>query len=102
MAISSITLSELIYGAEKSSHPNKNLDTIEKFISHLEVLSYDPTASQQYGRIKSQLERKGQMIGENDLHIAAHAISRSLTLVSNNLRGFERIPNLDLENWGTL
>jgi len=102
MAISSITLSEVIYGAEKSSHPNKNLDTIEEFISHLEVLFYDPTTSQQYGRIKSQLERKGQMIGEIDLHIAAHASSHSLTLVSNNLREFERIPNLDLENWVTL
>jgi len=99
MAISSITLAELIYGAEKSQHVDKNLEAIEEFISHLEVLSYDAKASQHYGQIKSGLEKKGQLIVENDLHIAAHAISQGFILISNNLKEFSRVPNLALENW---
>ena len=99
MAISSITLSELFYGAEKSINVDKNLEAIEEFISHLEVLSYDAKASQHYGQIKAALEKKGEVIGENDIHIAAHAISQGLILVTNNLREFKRVPNLALENW---
>jgi tRNA(fMet)-specific endonuclease VapC len=99
MAISTITLSELIYGAEKSSNIGQNLKTIEEFVSHLEVLPYDIKASQHYGQIKASLEKKGNIIGENDIHIAAHAISQGLILVTNNLREFERVPNLKLENW---
>ncbi|QWD14739.1 type II toxin-antitoxin system VapC family toxin [Polynucleobacter paneuropaeus] len=99
MAISSITLSELIYGAEKSANVDKNLEAVEDFVSHLDVLSYDARASQQYGQIKASLEKRGVLIGENDIHIAAHAISQGLILVSNNLKGFKRVPNLALENW---
>ncbi|QWD87297.1 type II toxin-antitoxin system VapC family toxin [Polynucleobacter paludilacus] len=99
MAISSITLSELIYGAEKSANVDKNLEAVEDFVSHLDVLSYDAKASQQYGQIKAGLEKRGELIGENDIHIAAHAISQGLILVSNNLKEFKRVPNLALENW---
>jgi tRNA(fMet)-specific endonuclease VapC len=99
MSISSITLSELIYGAEKSPNVDKNLEAVEEFISHLEVLSYDAKASQHYGQIKASLEKRGQIIGENDIHIAAHAVSQGLILVTNNLREFKRVPNLALENW---
>jgi tRNA(fMet)-specific endonuclease VapC len=99
MAISSITLSELIYGAEKSPNVDQNLEAIEEFISHLEVLPYGPKASQHYGQIKAALERKGEIIGENDIHIAAHAISQGLILVTNNSREFKRVANLALENW---
>ena len=99
MAISSITLSELFYGAEKSAKTDQNLEAIEEFVSHLEVLPYDAKASQHYGRIKAALEKKGQIIGENDIHIAAHATSHGLILVTNNLREFKRVPNLALENW---
>ena len=99
MAISSITLSELMYGAEKSINTDKNLEAVEEFVSHLEVLPYDAKASQHYGQIKAALEKKGQIIGENDIHIAAHAISHGLILVSNNVREFKRVPNLALENW---
>lgn len=99
MAISSITLSELIYGAEKSANVDKNLEAIEEFISHLDVLPYDAKASQHYGQIKAVLEKKGEIIGENDIHIAAHAISHVLILVTNNLKEFKRVPNLALENW---
>lgn len=99
MAISSITLSELIFGAEKSLNVDKNLEAIEEFVSHLDVLPYDAKASQQYGHIKAALEKRGEIIGENDIHIAAHAISQGLILVTNNLREFKRVPNLALENW---
>ena len=68
MAISSITLSELIYGAEKSQNVDKNLEAIEEFISHLDVLPYDAKASQHYGQIKARLEMKGEIIGENDIN----------------------------------
>ena len=99
MAISSITLSELIYGAEKSANVDKNLEAVEDFVSHLDVFSYDAKASQQYGQIKAGLEKRGELIGENDIHIAAQAISQGLILVSNNLKEFKRVPNLALENW---
>lgn len=99
MAISSITLSELIYGAEKSANIDRNLEAIEEFISHLEVLPYDAKASQHYGQIKASLDKRGEIIGENDIHIAAHAISQGLILVTNNLREFQRVSNLALENW---
>jgi tRNA(fMet)-specific endonuclease VapC len=99
MAISSITLSELMYGAEKSLNTDKNLEAVEEFVSHLEILPYDAKASQHYGQLKAALEKKGQIIGENDIHIAAHAISHGLILVSSNVREFKRVPNLALENW---
>jgi tRNA(fMet)-specific endonuclease VapC len=99
MAISSITLSELIYGAEKSPNMDKNLEAIEEFVSHLDVLPYDAKASQHYGQIKAALEKRGEIIGENDIHIAAHAISQGLILVTNNLQEFKRVPNLARENW---
>ena len=99
MAISSITLSELIYGAEKSAAVDKNLRVVEEFVSHLEVLPYDAKASQHYGQIKSFLEKKGTVIGEKDIHISAHAISQGLILVTNNLKEFKRVPHLALENW---
>ncbi len=99
MAISAITLAELQHGAEKSSDPAANLAVVEDLCSRLEVLPYGSKAAQHYGSIRAALEKQGQMIGVNDLHIAAHARSEGLTLVSNNLREFERVPALQFENW---
>ena len=99
MAISVITLSELHHGAEKSARATQNLDVIEEFSSRLQVLPYTEKTSQHYGSIRSVLEKKGQIIGVNDLHIAAHARSEGLVLVTNNVREFERIPALAVENW---
>lgn len=99
IAISSITLAELIHGAEKSSKPAHNYGVIEDFCSRLEVLSYSAKAAQHYGSIRAALEKTGQKIGVNDLHIAGHARSEGLVLVTNNLREFERVPALQLENW---
>jgi tRNA(fMet)-specific endonuclease VapC len=99
MAISSITLSELLHGAEKSERIAANLAVVEDFCSRMEVLAYGPKACQHYGSIRAALERAGTPIGVNDLHIAAHARSEGLTLVTNNEREFVRVPALQMENW---
>jgi len=99
MCISSITLAELLHGVEKSSMPDHNLRQVEDFISRLDVLTYGSKAAAHYGEIRAELERKGTPIGVNDLHIAGHARSEGLTLVSNNLREFERVDALRLVNW---
>ena len=99
MAISAITLAELIHGAEKSTRVAQNLAVVDDFASRLEVVPYTSRASQHYGAIRAVLERAGRPIGVNDLHIAAHARSEGLTLVTNNLAEFERVPGLLTENW---
>jgi len=99
MAISSITLAELLHGAEKSSRVSENLAAIEDFCSRLEVLTYGPKAAQHYGAIRATLEKSGQSIGVNDLHIAGHARSEGLVLVTNNESEFVRVPALEVENW---
>ena len=99
MAISAITLAELIHGAEKSSDVPRNIAVVEDFVSRLTVLPYDDRAAWQYGSIRAALEKSGQPIGLNDLHIAAHARSNGLILVTNNGREFKRVPGLLLENW---
>ena len=99
MAISAITLSELIHGAERSAKLAQNLAAVEEFASLLEVLPYSARASQHYGAIRAALEKIGKPIGVNDLHIAAHARSEGLTLVTNNVGEFERVPGLLIENW---
>ena len=91
MAISAITHAELLHGAEKSNAPARSLMVVEDFCTRLEVLAYGPKAAQHYDSIRSALEKRGQPIGVNDLHIAAHARSEGLKLVSNNLRELERV-----------
>jgi tRNA(fMet)-specific endonuclease VapC len=99
MAVSVITLAELLHGAEKSSRSAANLAVVEDFVSRLEVLPYTAKAAQHYGQIRAELERAGTPIGVNDLHIAAHARSEGLVLVTNNLTEFERVSGLRVENW---
>lgn len=99
MAVSAITVAELIHGAEKSQFPARNLAVVEDFFSRLTILPYSAEAAYHYGSMRAILEKEGQPIGVNDLHIAGHARSLGLTLVSNNLREFARIPSLLLENW---
>lgn len=99
LAISSITLAELLHGAEKSEQPAKNLRVLESFYSRLEVLTYGPRAAAHYGAIRADLERKGTAIGVNDLHIAGHARSEGLVLVTNNIKEFQRVAGLQIENW---
>ncbi len=99
MCISSITLAELLHGVEKSAMVSRNLRNVEDFVSRLEVLPYNDKAASHYGNIRADLEKRGIPIGINDLHIAGHARSESLILVSNNIGEFVRVEGLRLENW---
>jgi len=99
MCISSITLAELLHSVEKSSRPDYNLQKTENFVSRLDVLEYTPKAAAHYGNIRACLEKQGNTIGVNDLHIAGHARSEGLILVTNNLKEFERVEALRFENW---
>ena len=99
MAISAVTFAELVHGAEKSSRCSENLAVIEDFCSRLDVLPYSVKAAQHYGVIRAALERIGQPIGVNDLHIAGQARSEGLVLVTNNVSAFVRVPALEVENW---
>lgn len=99
IAISFITLAELMHGAEKGSRVSENLSVIEDFCSRLVVLPYGAKAAQHYGAIRAGLEKLGQPIDVNNLHIAGHARSEGLVLVTSNLAQFQRLPALEVENW---
>ncbi|MFP4429919.1 MAG: type II toxin-antitoxin system VapC family toxin [Spirochaetaceae bacterium] len=99
VGLSSISLSELHYGAEKSSNPGKNLSALENFIAPLEVLEYGEQEAEEYGQIRSYLEKRGEPIGSMDMLIAAHARSIGVTLVTNNSREFKKVPGLPIETW---
>lgn len=99
MCMSSITLAELLHGVEKSSMVSHNLRKVEDFASRLEILPYDDNAAAHYGNIRADLEKKGIPIGVNDLHIAGHARSESLVLITNNMGEFVRVEGLRLKNW---
>ncbi|WP_097304953.1 type II toxin-antitoxin system tRNA(fMet)-specific endonuclease VapC [Pseudomonas chlororaphis] len=99
LCISSVTLMELIYGAEKSATPERNLSVIEGFVARLEVLAYDYEAAIHSGQLRAELARAGTPIGPYDQLIAGHARSQGLVLVTNNVREFERVPGLRIEDW---
>ncbi|MFJ2390864.1 type II toxin-antitoxin system tRNA(fMet)-specific endonuclease VapC [Pseudomonas koreensis] len=99
LCISAITLMELIYGAEKSAAPEKNLSVVEGFVARLEVLAFDNDAAAQAGMIRSELARAGTPIGPYDQMIAGHARSQGLIVVTNNVREFERVSGLRIEDW---
>jgi tRNA(fMet)-specific endonuclease VapC len=99
IGISSITVAELEYGVYKSQQQEKNCSALMQFLIPLEIVEFDQAAATVYGEIRSDLESRGLVIGAMDMLIAAHALSLSVTLVSNNVREFSRIDNLSLENW---
>jgi tRNA(fMet)-specific endonuclease VapC len=99
IAISSITLAELSHGVEKSAHLARNRAVLDDFVSRIVVLPYADKAAMHYGSVRTALERAGTPIGINDLHIAAHARSEGLALVTNNRKEFDRVPALQVENW---
>src|SRR5258708_16829573 len=98
-ALSVITFGELVYGAEKSAQRTAALELLRELAQVLPVLGLPETAADAYGTMRAELERKGQMIGNNDLWIAAHAKAARLTLVTNNEREFRRVRGLKVENW---
>jgi tRNA(fMet)-specific endonuclease VapC len=98
-AISVITWGELSYGAEKSKQREKVLHLLEEFASFIPVLPIHAKTGYEYGAIRAFLEAAGKPIGNNDLWIAAHAKAAAITLVTNNLREFNRVPGLKVQNW---
>ena len=99
MAISTVSLGELIFGAEHSEQVERNLSDIEAMVARLEVLAFDSRAAYHFGQIRSALFKKGQAIGPYDMMIAGHARACGIVLVTSNLKEFERVPGLLLENW---
>ncbi len=97
--MSSITFAELMNGAKKSNFVEDNIRRLEALSEIIEVIPFDKDAAIAYGNIRSDLEKRGMIIGGNDLLIAAHAVSRDLVLVTNNTREFSRVSGLQLENW---
>ena len=99
MCISSITYMELVYGAERSSNPDRNLTILEGFVARMDVLLLDDSAAAHAGQIRAELARLGMPIGPYDQLIAGHARSQGLVLVTNNEKEFARVPGLRTENW---
>ncbi len=98
LGISAVTAGELYCGVRKSGS-RRNLLALDRFLAPLEIAEYGAEAARSYGELRSALESKGTPIGPFDTQIAAHALALDLTLVSNNLREFKRVPKLRLENW---
>ena len=99
VVMSVITFAELINGAKKSQHVEANLRRLNALSELIEVLPFDKDAAMAYGDVRSDLEKRGLIIGGNDLFIAAHALSLKMTLVTNNQREFSRVNGLKIENW---
>lgn len=99
LSISSITVSELYYGAYKSLHVEKNLLALEYFLKPFNIVEFDTKASIAYGKIRANLEKEGKIIGGLDMLIAACALANNSVLVTNNTKEFERVENLVIENW---
>lgn len=99
VGISTITLSELEHGVEKSAKPGQNKIALCQFCAPLEILPFDGAAAAAYGRVRAELERAGRVIGPMDLLIGSHALATGVVLVTNNGREFRRINGLNIENW---
>ncbi len=99
LCISSITLGELHYGAEKSARRDENLSAIRQFVARLDVLPFGEKAAAHYGQIRAELARAGTPCGPHDMQIGGHARSEGLIVVTNNVREFVRMPGVRTENW---
>lgn len=104
VSLSEVTLctvvkAELYYGAQRSADPNRSIEVLEAFFGGLASLPFDDLAAETYGRIRAYLAQQGALIGPNDLLIAATALAYGATLVTHNTREFERVPDLQIEDW---
>ena len=99
LCISSITLGELHYGADKSARRIENQTALAHFVARLDVLPFAEKAAAHYGQLRAELERAGTPCGPHDMQIGGHARSEGLILVTNNAREFGRMPGLRVENW---
>jgi tRNA(fMet)-specific endonuclease VapC len=99
LCTSTIVMAELLHGAAKSAHPDRNRREVEAFAARMEVLSFDLDAAGHAADIWATLEKRGEVIGGYDLLIAGHARSRGLIVVTGNLREFQRVEGLRAEDW---
>ena len=99
LCVSAITFAELMHGVEKSTYRSINHFALIKILSTISILPFDDNAAIEYGKIQAYLQSKGTPIGAMDTLIAGHARSLDLILVTNNVREFQRVPNLKIENW---
>lgn len=99
VCISSVTYAELIHGVEKSAAIEKNRLALALLLANIEIMNFDVNAANCYGKIRADLEKKGTPIGPLNMMIAGHAQSLSYTVVTNNVKEFSRVTNLDIVNW---
>lgn len=99
LCTSTVVIAELRYGAERSEHVRRNHERIDVLSRELSCFPFDDDAAHAYGRIRRELETRGEPIGPYDMMIAAHAVSRKLTLVTDNVREFRRVRRLRVTNW---
>ena len=99
IGVSSITVAELEFGVQKSQFSTKNQQALNQFLLPLTIVDFDRAAAIVYGDIRARLEKLGKPIGSLDTLIAAHALSLHITLVTNNVKEFSRVPNLQIDNW---
>jgi tRNA(fMet)-specific endonuclease VapC len=99
VGVSAITVCELQFGVSNSSQPEGNQRALTEFLGPLEILDFPAGASIAYGEVRTHLQRSGTPIGSYDLLLAAHALHNRLTMVTNNIREFRRVPDLKMENW---
>ena len=99
ICISSITYAELVHGVEKSAAVERNRLALSMLLANIEILDFDVDAANCYGKIRADLEKRGTPIGPLDMMIAGHAQSLGYTVVTNNVKEFSRVINLEIENW---
>ena len=99
VALCTVVKAELYYGAQRSADPNRSMQVLRAFFDSLTSLPFDDSAAEIYGRIRAYLARQGALIGPNDLLIASTALAYGATLVTHNVREFERVPDLQIEDW---
>lgn len=102
LCLSVITFAELQYGIAKSDFPEKNEKSLSKILSYMRVLPFDEMAAVEYGKLCADLKKKGTPIGVMDMLIAAHAKATDCILVTNNMKEFERVDKLLIENWAII
>lgn len=99
VALSSVSVAELQFGVYSSEHIEKNRISLTEFLAPFEILAFDDADAEAFGKLRSDLKRRGELIGPYDMLIAAQALVRGLTLVTNNTGEFSRVPHLKLEDW---
>ncbi|MBN2533975.1 MAG: type II toxin-antitoxin system VapC family toxin [Spirochaetales bacterium] len=97
--ISTLSVAELEFGVSNSNYPEKNRIALLEFLAIFDLLQFDDKDAIVYGKIKTKLRKKGNIIGPIDLLLAAQAVSKNLIFVTNNIKEFQRIDNLCIEDW---